>query len=182
MTRRLQWMLGIVGLMVAWLLVDQWQAELGSQAKKLLAQNKDAAVVEEQLVANDWFERHEKAVKVRTQWQSLLYDGTSLAQVRVAVASDMKKILQNSKLPGATYKMVERGESADAKAPSGTQEIAVVFTAAFSSDGVPLLLMLLQAHPKAMKLESLVVKGNRFEMTAVFLAKLMPLSLDGSKK
>jgi hypothetical protein len=181
MTSRMQWMLGLVGLMIAWLMLDQWQLELGSQAKQLLAQRKDAAAVEKQLVSSDWFERYDKAVKVRAQWRSLVYDGASLAQIRVAVASDMQKILQNSKLRGASYKIVERGESAEAKAPAGTQEVAVVFNAAFSSDAVPALLMLLQAHPKAMRLESLVVKGTRFEMTAVFLAKLMPLGADSVK-
>lgn len=187
MNKRLMALLAVVGLILGWWMLDRWAAQLASQSLSLRTDTAQIAKQQARLSQQDWFTQRERAIAAKAAWEGRLYVGASNAHIRAEVASDMQKVLAASNMRAATFKVVERGEqsvgiapqpasaaparSQSAAKPKGTEEIAVVFGGAFVTDAVVNLMMLLESGGKAMKIESLLAKGARFEMTVLFLAK-----------
>lgn len=188
MTRRMLALLGVAALIVGWWLLDQWSEQLSLRAQALRTETAHTARQQARLATQDWSGQLAAAQDAQAAWRTTLYVGPSTAHIRANVASDMHKILTASTLKGASFKVVERTDQATVSQPSGatttssaafslsegkplgTEEIAVVFSGAFTSEAVANLMMLLESGSKAMKVESLVVKGPRFDATVLFLA------------
>lgn len=187
MTRRMLALLGVAALILGWWLLDQWSEQLSLRAQALRTETAHTARQQARLATQDWSGQLAAAQDARAAWRTTMYVGPSTAHIRANVASDMHKILTASTLKGASFKVVERTDQATASQPSGattssaafslsegkplgTEEIAVVFNGAFTSEAVANLMMLLESGSKAMKVESLVVKGPRFDTTVLFLA------------
>jgi type II secretory pathway pseudopilin PulG len=187
MTRRMLALVGVAALILGWWLLDQWSEQLGLRAQALRTETAHTARQQARLATQDWSGQLAVAQAVQAAWRSTLYVGASTAHIRADVASDMHKILTASTLRAASFKVVERTDQAVASQPFGTtsssaafslsegkplgtEEIAVVFSGSFTSEAVANLMMLLESGSKAMKVESLVVKGPRFDMTVLFLA------------
>lgn len=187
MTRRMLALLGVAALILSWWLLDQWSEQLHLRAQALRTETAHIARQQARLATQDWSGQLASAQAAQAAWRSTLYTGASTAHIRADVASDMHKLLTASTLRGASFKVVERADQAVASQPFGTtassaafslsegkplgtEEIAVVFSGAFTSEAVATLVMLLESGSKALKVESLVVKGPRFDMTVLFLA------------
>ncbi len=186
MTRRMLALVSIAALILGWWLLNQWSEQLSLRAQALRTETAHIARQQARLTTQDWSGQLATAQAAQAAWRGALYTGASTAHIRAEVAADMHKILAASTLRAASFKVVERADQASASLPVGTtastafsltegkpvgtEEIAIVFGGSFTAEAVANLMMLLESGSKAMKVESLVVKGPRFDMTVLFLA------------